>query len=304
MLSDLFYTVTFTVSIVASTITIFLGLAIIVAVIIHHPCRTVRNLLLCNTAAATCIYSLFQITLAVYGFRADPLHPPPACVFQAYFYTAVCVMVPVSYLLQSISSYFFAVLYRHKYLLGWKIHWLMIVANYFYAFVGSLTPIFHDRGYEFEAESRLCLATTKVLRVSMYTVSIAYLIPLNLIILLYGIIFYETRQAARRVTAFAPDRLSHGRTITSNTVRPNLQREMKLMKNILILVSILLLAGIPYLMMVIWQAATTYPPPEPMYSLCMVDITVFFVIKMIVLFYMNREVKNTVVTYLRKMCFL
>ena len=38
----------------------------------------------------------------------------------------------------------------------------------------------------------------------------------------------------------------------------NLQRELKLMKDILILVSILLFAGLPYSVMVFWHATKTH----------------------------------------------
>lgn len=300
MLPDLFFTINFSVSITASAITFLLGLVIIITVIAHPPCHTVKNLLLCNTAAATCVYSLFQIVLASYGFGAGVLHPPPACIFQAYFYTVVCVMVPVSYMVQSISCFFFAALYRYRFLLGWKIHCLLIAGNYLYAFLGSIVPIFRDRGLEFEPESRLCLATTKIWRASFYTVSIAYLIPMNVIIVLYATIVHRVRQSARRVTNFVIDRSTETSSTAAHTPTPNLQREMKVMKNVLILISILLFAGLPYLLMVIWQMSTAVSPPEPMYLLCLVNITVFFVLKMFVLFQMNKEVKSVVLQRLRR----
>ena len=301
MLPKLFYTITFSVSIAASATNLLLGSAIIVAVIVHHPCRTVRNLLLCNTAVATCVYSMFQIVLAGYGFDADLMKPPPACVFQAYFYTTVCVLVPVSYMMQSISRFFFAVLYTHKYLLGWKAHWCMIMTNYLYAFGASLLALSFDRGFEFEMESRLCLTTTKVFRASIHSISIAYLIPLTIIIMLYGGIVYRVRQSARRVlTLTTSDRATGANIAVTNTMTPNLRREMKLMRNIIILISILLFAGLPYLMMVLWHAFAKQPPPEPLYLLCLVNITLFFVVKMIVLLHMNLEVKTAVGELLRR----
>jgi glucan phosphoethanolaminetransferase (alkaline phosphatase superfamily) len=82
---------------------------------------------------------------------------------------------------------------------------------------------------------------------------------------------------------------------------PNLNREMKLMKNILILVGILVCAGIPYLTLVIWHVTQKRPPAEPTYLLAMIAISVFFAIKMIILFYMNKEVKNVAVEYIKKL---
>jgi len=300
MLSNLFYIITFSLSIVVSIVNLLFGFIIIIVVIINRQCRTVTNLLMCNTAAATSIYAVLQIFSAGYGLRDDWLHNQPLCVFRAYCYVTVCIIVSGSYALQSISRLFFAVLYKYKYLLTWRIHWFMIIANYLMAIVGPIVPVFVGDGYEFEVDSRLCMATTKVFYSSMLAVTIAYLIPLSIVTIIYGIIFHRARQSARRVVAFVPIRASNTPTSNPTAAKPNLKRELKLMTNIIILVGILICAGIPYLIMVLWHATLRQPPPEPFYLLTMVNISVFFVVKLIVLFCMSKEVKHITVEYLRK----
>ena len=306
MLSDLFYSITFTGSIVASTIIIVLSFAIVATIIAPRPCRTIKNLVLANTAVATCIFAVFQIILAAYGYRADASHIPPACVFQAYFYIGVVVLVIASYSVQSISSFFFAVLYRHKFLLSWRIHWLLIAANYLYAVVGPIPLFFIEDDLGFDERARLCLPSPKVWRGSLYCVFMAYLVPLNTVFILYAIIFYQTRQSGRRVAAFGPDTAATDtRTTAAKTMTRNMQREMKLMKKILILVGFVLMAGLPCSMIVMWQAVIAYPqPPEPLYLLSVVNITVVYVIKIAVLLFMNKEVKDIVLASLKKICFL
>jgi hypothetical protein len=75
---------------------------------------------------------------------------------------------------------------------------------------------------------------------------------------------------------------------------------MELIKNMLILVGILLCAGIPYLFMVLWHAITKQPPPEAFYSLTMVNISIFYAIKIVVLFRMSKAVKTIAIEYLQK----
>jgi hypothetical protein len=270
----------------------------IIIVVINRQCRTITSMMMCNTAAATIIYSILQLISAGYGLQDDWFSNQPACLFRAYCYNGVCIAVISSYTVQSISRFFFSVLYKHKYLLSWRIHWYLIIANYLLTIVGPIPLVFMKNGCGLEPESRLCTVTTKVFSASMWAVTIAYLFPLSIVTVVYGIIFYYARQSTRRVSTCVSNRTSNA--IAHNYV-PNLNREMKLMKNILILVGILVCAGIPYLTLVIWHVTQKRPPAEPTYLLAMIAISVFFAIKMIILFYMNKEVKNVAVEYIKKL---
>lgn len=299
MLPTLFYTINFSISIVASSISILIGFLMIIIVIINPQCRTITNLMMCNTALATMIYSFFQIFFAGYGIREDWFSSQSACVFRAYCYTAVYVAVPASYAVQSISRLFFAVLYKYKYkyLLSWRMHSYLILINYLLSILGPIPIIFVKNGYVLEAESRLCLTTTKVFAASILSISIAYLFPLSIVTIVYSIIFYRARQSTCRVGAALASRTANG---GRNSYVPNLKREMTLMKNIVILVGILVIAGMPYLTLVLWHAIQTYLPPEPFYLLALIIITSSFAIKMIVLFCMNKEIRNITIAYLRQ----
>jgi hypothetical protein len=260
-------------------------------------------MMMCNTAAATIIYSILQIISAGYGLQDDWFSNQPACLFRAYCYNVVCIAVCGSYAVQSISRLFFSVLYKHKYLLSWRIHWYLIIANYLLTMIGPIPLVLMKNGCGLEPESRLCTVTTKVFSASMWAVTIAYLIPLSIVTIVYGIIFNRARQSTRRVGAFAPSMTMASNAVPNNNNNaPNFKREIKLMKNILILVGILVCAGIPYLALVIWNVTQKQPPPpEPIYLLAMITISIFFAIKMITLLFMNKEVKNIAVEYLRKL---
>jgi hypothetical protein len=269
----------------------------IIIVVINRQCRTITSMMMCNTAAATIIYSILQLISAGYGLRDDWSTNQPACLFRSYCYNGVCIAVISSYTVQSISRLFFSVLYKYKYLLSWRVHCYLIIANYLLTIVGPIPLVFMKNGCGLELESRLCTVTTKVFSASMWAVTITYLFPLSIVTVVYGIIFYCARQSTRRIGICASNKTSHA--VTNNYV-PNWNREMKLMKNILILIGILICAGIPYLTLVIWHVTQKQPPLEPTYLLAMIAISVFFAIKMIVLFYMNKEVKNVAIEYIKK----
>lgn len=271
----------------------------ITTVVINRQCRTVANMMMCNTAAATTIYASNQILIAAYGIREDWFQNQPACVFRSYLHSVLCLVVCVSYAAQSISRLFFAIFYKHKYLLTWRIHWFMIIVNYLMAILGPIPTLFISNANVLEPESRICLCTTKVFPSSIYIVTIAFIIPISIIIIIYAVIFYHARQSTRRVEAFASNEISN--RIIKNSLKPNLKREMKLMKNIFIVVNIFGCGGSLYLILVLWHVTQKQPPPEPLYLLAIVMMTVFAAAKMIALFLLNKEVKNTAFEYLQKL---
>jgi hypothetical protein len=271
----------------------------IIIVAINHRCRTVANLLICNTAAGAIMYSIYEITVVSYSLREDWFQNQSGCVFRAYLCAALAMVVSVSYAVHSISRLFHTVLYKHKYLLSWRTHWFLIIINYVLAILGPIPPIFMSNGYVLEPESRLCIPTTKTFYSSMYIVSTVFLIPFSTISIVYGIIFYHARQSTRRVVAFASDRTNNA--TTNNSTVPNFKREMKLMRNISILVNILACGGTLYLILVLWHVTQRQPPPEPLDLISMTMIAVASAAKMVALFFMSKEIKNIAFAYLRKL---
>ena len=107
----------------------------------------------------------------------------------------------------------------------------MIIVNYIMAILGPIAPIFVGNSYKLEAESRLCMATTKVFYSSILAAIVAYLIPLTIVTIMYAIIFCHVRQSARRLVVPTRNRITSTVTNKRTTVIPKLKREMKLMKN-------------------------------------------------------------------------
>ena len=296
MLPNIFYIICFSISIFASIISISIGLIIILIVIFHRHCRTINNMMMCNIATATILFCILQIVSAGYGLQNDWLINQPACIFRAYLYIAVCTVVCTSYTIQSISRLFFTVLCKHRYLLTWRSHWYLIVIHYLLTIVLPILPVFIGNGLGFENESRLCLCSTKVFSSSIFVATNAYIIPLSIAIIVYGRILYTVRESTRRITAFTAAN-NNPLSTTNQLPRINIRREMKLMKNILVVVSILLCAGAPYLTVLLWNVASLGQPPAPLYLLIMLLITVACVFKMIIIFNMNNDIKNVAKEY-------
>ena len=273
----------------------------ILVVIFHRQCRTINNVMMCNIATATLVYAILQIISAGFALQSEWFTYQPACFLRAYLYNASCTAVCVSYTVQSISRLFFTLFYKHRLLLTWRMHWFLISITYVAMMIlpipaASLQVGF---GFGFEVESRFCTISTKVFSSSLLCATTAYLIPISTSIIIYLIILFYIRQSTRRVNVHVT--MTHIVSATRSIQPLNLRREIKLLKNILLLVIIIVCAGLPYMSLLFWQAIQPLQtPPTPFYLLVLLVITISLPIQMIVMIHMTTDIRNVILEYLQK----
>ena len=287
MLSNIFYLVNFSFSMFCSSLALIFAFLTISIVVGNRDSRTISNVLVCNTAIAVMSFHIINLISIIYALIDDPSRSLFFCIFLGYCYAVFSAAICYSYSIQALSQLFFTVLYQYRILLTWKIHSLMIFFVWLISFTTMCPPIFYQ-GYRFEIESRLCIPTSKVFITSIYVVAIVFVIPLNIIFISYGTILYGVHRSTRRISAFASNKFSKFRS------RPflNVKREMKLMKNMFILLLILISGGTPYLFIILWQIIQRSPVPESMYLLAINCVPICISINMIVLFFMSDSMRK------------
>ena len=291
MLSDMFYIVNFSFSILISIVGMIGSISIVAIFATHRPLRTVTNLLTCNTSMTILIYFINILISSIYGFHEDWALEQPMCVVRAYFILVSCTCLSYSYALQAMGRFFFTVLHKHKYLATYRVHSILIVLNWTIGIASPILPIFFEGALAYDKDARLCVPIVRKTSISAYCITTTFIIPLNIAGIVYGAIFYHARRSSRRVVAFVSD------TMTPRV--PNAKREMKLARNMLILLGTFGAGGIPYLVLVLWNAiGPKNSPPESLYLLSTNSISFCIALMMITLFHMNKQVKDTVLAYL------
>ncbi|CAF2706773.1 unnamed protein product [Rotaria sp. Silwood2] len=297
MLSDQFFTVNYSLTIVSSIVGLTLCLITITIIITHRRCRNLTNILSCNTCTAVALYFIFRIVASIYGLRQDWQSHQPACIFRAYCSLALCAILCYSYSIQATSRLFFVVFYKHKYLVTWRSHLIMIIVSWIVSVIISIKPLFYQHGFELEIESRSCVVTPKIVSLSMYTLLIIFIIPLNVVTVFGGVIVYYVRKSSRRIAAIASNVTENAAPAPVPVVRFYRKRELKLVKNLMIQSTIISCGGILYLILVIWHATQKQSPPESFYLLALNLITIFTAFMMIALFLLNKQVKEVALNY-------
>jgi hypothetical protein len=241
------------------------------------------------------LYFTFRITDSYYALHQDWQYNQPACVFRAYCTLALCTALCYSFTIQAISRLFFAVLYKHRYLLTWRTHWILIIINWTVSIIIPIRPLLYPNGFRLEVESHSCVVTPKIVSISLYVVTIVFIIPINVVTIVYGLILHRARQSTRRIALVRPDVIII--TAQPNVHLPNGKRELKLIQNMLVQSGLISLGGILYLILVLWNAAKQDSAPEAFYLLAVNGIVIFNGFMMIALFLMNKQVRKIALSY-------
>ena len=300
MLTDLFYTVNLSLCIIAALIGLPPALLTITIIRIHRPCHNIPNLLKCNTLMSMIIYMILVLISTIVGLRKDWARCQIACPFRGYCFTVMCMIICSSYSVQAISRLFYAVLYQYRFLQTWRVHWILIIGSWIFSIVTQTIPFFFDKQfYGLEVESRLCLGTTNRPITATYSLLLAFIIPVGTIVAVYTVIIYRVRQSSLRVRAFASKRTD---STTMNTISPlNVKRELRLARNMMILLFLTTCSGSLYSVLLIWHFDQRSRPPEFLYLLSINGMVFGVSAMMVIIFFINKDVKNFLIDHLKRL---
>ena len=298
MLTDLFYTVNFSISLIASSIGLPAAILTTTIIYVHRPYHNIPNLLKCNTLASMIVFMILVFISAIFGLREDWARYQTACSFRAYCYTTVCMIICSSYSIQAISRLFYTVLYRYRFLQTWRVHWILIISSWLISFLAQAGPFVVDKNfYNLELESRFCVGTTQKPFISLFCILFAFVVPLGTILIIYAIIIYHVRQSGLRVHAFAAR--STDPTAMNNIPSLSVKREMRLARNMMILLCLATCSGILFLLLLVWNLGRWSRPPEALYLLSINAMVLGVSFMMVFMFVMNKEVRNFLIDRLK-----
>ena len=295
MFTNMFYTINFSIEIFFAIVGLMFAISILALFIIIRQCRTVTNLLICNTAIAVILYYVTFLFSVAYSLKEGWSSYQPACILRGYIFIVACTALCYSYLVQTISRLFFCVFFKHKRLQTWFIHWVMILINWILAFLIPLVPIIFD-GYVFEEESRLCIPTTKNFPSALYIVCVPYTLPTCALAVIYGVILHHVRQSSRRIVSFQAE--TSRIIVTPNQTLPNYKREIEILKKAFVLMNILIFAGLFYVISTFWNWIEPQTAPTFLCPVAIEMITIFIAVTLVALFLMSKDLKTALVNFI------
>jgi hypothetical protein len=237
-------------------------------------CRDISLLLTSDTCLAAfllCIASCVMISSNLfYGFL---LHNKNFCHAWGLFYDISECSVYYSYCLQAFYRLCRIVFYKKKFLLSYSLYVILIIGQWIVELILLLPPVF-IKWYTRLPTEKYCLIPYTYIGPEIYHILLLYFIPLICLIIIYRWITTYMRRISRTPTL-----------IIATTQRFRNQRDLIVIKRILILISILIVLRLPTVIFMIHGAITgslyplTYGIVGLITSVCMIligIITIYF----------------------------
>jgi hypothetical protein len=237
--------------------------------------HTVTHFLTCDTCIASILYCSTQCNNYIYILFITWDTSDQSCRWRGYFgYVSIVAMV-YSYLIQAISRFFFTILStKYRWITSWKTHLYLISIKWILVFILPLPAIVtHDIVF---GKSALCWVPKTLKLHVVYTLIVYYIIPIMFIVGIYIFIYIRTRSSRNNIAVRGD--------------RRNQNRDLQVLRNIMILFSIYILGGAPTTLYILLGI-------NFFYSMSIITLSAGVTVEKLTILVIDREIRNTCKKY-------
>jgi hypothetical protein len=277
ILSD--YYVACALSALIAVIAILIAIVILVLVRRSKPrLHTVRHLLMCNTCVASILYCVIQTMNYVFLIFLRWDTSDASCRLRGYLaYLTICAFI-YSFFIQAISRLFISIYSAsHKWLTTFNAHYILIFLQWLTVVLLPL-PALVTTDIRYRPTS-MCFVPIRYFIHVVYTYVAYYIFPAFSICAIYVFIYRRLRSATRRAET---------RIRSTNSDK----RDLEVLRNILIFLSIYLLGGVPSILFIL----TTN---KIIYLLSIVTITFAVAVEKVFTILLDRDMRQVVFSIVR-----
>jgi hypothetical protein len=259
-------------------ISIFVSCGILLLIYSTKRLHTTTHLLICNTCLSSIFYSVVQSNNYIYLLFIPWEMSDISCRYRAYFGYMSIAAVIYSYFIQALSRFFFSIFQsNYRWIRSFNIHYIIILIQWIIVILIPLPALItKDIHYR---PTFLCWVPKGKLLHAIYTLIVYYLIPITFIVAIYINIYYRVEQYG---------------TTKSETIRKIKQnRNLEILRNILVLIGIYTCGGIPTLIYITIGI-------EIFYSIGIIFLSLTVTIERLVTIVLDREIRNTVKNLFRQ----
>ena len=273
--------------IVVLLFTILLSLTFLLIIIFDKTCRTIPMLFVANSCLAHFLlgFNLFGNRIfALYNDWKQMQYPDPFCYFRGYLGYASLTVLNCSFVIQALYRYF-SVVYPAR--LFWKSkrnQFFLVCLTWVVGFVQPIHTILRSDEIVYNIDNQICQAPVGLFFTIVYLAFTIYLLPNIAMGIIYFKLVWHVRQMSKRV---APaNLLFHAR------------RELVMVRRAVMIISILVALGFPYLVFLIQSFFTGIHKYHFRIIYIFIDISMAMVI--IILFQFTEPLKIAVMKRLRR----
>ncbi len=266
--------------IVCLSLAIILGSLFLLIIILDKTCHTVPMMLIGNSCLGLVMFSGDVLIMTVITLKNDFKqidHQGSSCIVLGYLGYVFCTIMNHSFLLQAIYRYVSVVYPTRLFWQSMKFQVLLVCITWIYSFIYPLVFIFTDAiAYNFD--NQLCQIPLRISFALVFMILNIYLIPVSVIQLIYLKLVRYVKIMSQRVT-------------TGNNLS-RIQREIKMVRRIVIVVTILVVLCFPYTLFVFMSFFNDIPKYHFRIASAFIDTSLVLVL--IALFQFTEPLKLSV----------
>ncbi|UJR17764.1 hypothetical protein I4U23_004662 [Adineta vaga] len=233
-------TIIYLLIIILSTLGLLFIIPFLLIILIHHQSHTITHLSAVNVSLTSSVYFIIVLYNHINGLFYHTLSSQ-SCLIVSYIMVSAAASISYALMLQALSQFIFIVCYRYKYLLSFKIHLVFLFLLWLISYTLIPGPCLLKKVLKYESVLYLCNIDSTSIFIIVYLMFTGCLIPFLIIGFMYFyIMFYLRRQHRTRVVPF-----------TIVTIHKKIDRNLQVLRNIMINVIIMSVTGLPSLIITI-----------------------------------------------------
>ncbi|CAF1039353.1 unnamed protein product [Adineta ricciae] len=268
------------VMLICLSLLIILNSLLLLVLIFDKTCHKLPVILVSNTYLAQILLAAVIFSMATFALQNDLkniVYLDRFCLFRGYLSYVLCTIMNFSFLLQAFYRYLSAVYPTYTYWKSKKLHLLLVSLTWVYSFLYPL-PFTLSGEITYNVDNQVCQIPLRLSFALIYAIFNVYLLPVGLIQLIYF-----------KLVRHIKDLNAHPIGV-HNTFR--VQRELRMVRQIVIIVCVLIIFGLPYSSFALTSFFTT--PPKYHFRIAVLFIISSLVFITLALFYFTSPIKSSV----------
>ena len=264
--------------IVFSLLTFIFNSLSLLIIILDKICHTVSMMLIANSCLIQFICSINRLSMIIFTLANDlqqRQYPYLSCIFQGYFACAVYALMNYFFFLQALYRYVIIVYPTFLFWQSQRTQIIVICILWILCFIYPMVFLFTDN-IIYDVNNQICQVPLRLSFQMIFEALWIYTIPILIIMVIYfRLVRYVKRMNDR---------------VTLANILSRAQRELRMIKQVIILMSILLALGTPYAVFVLMSFFTD--PPKYHFRIAYIFVDASFPLIIITLFYFTDSLKT------------
>jgi hypothetical protein len=238
----------------------------LIVIICDRTCHTVTMMLVAHSCLCECVFSMDVLAMVVFTFQNDLKRLAAVdslCITRGFIGYIATFLQNHSYLLQAIFRYL-KVVYPHRAFLQSARFQLLLVLITWICSVVCTIPYVITNEIKYNTDNQICQMPLQLSFLTIYNAMCVYMIPISLTMLLYYKLVRYVHKMGERATPM-------------NTLS-RAQRELRMVRRIVILISSVAAIGFPYALFIFVSFFTSPPKYHFRIAYIFVDLSLLFVV--------------------------